>query len=50
MEFFGPEHMIVADYDAKKVNGKGIAAMGLMSLEMDPIYAALPEYTIEYVK
>ncbi len=42
--------MVVADFDPKQVNGKGIAAMILMSLEYETIYAALPPYTIEYVK
>ena len=42
--------MVVVDFNPKEVNGKGIAAMILMSLEYEPIYAALPPYTIEYVK
>ena len=41
---------MVVDFDPKQVNGKGIAAMILMSLEYEVIYAALPPYTIEYVK
>jgi len=50
VDFLGPEHMVVVDFDPKQVNGKGIAAMILMSLEYETIYAALPPYTIEYVK
>ena len=50
VDFLGPEHMVVVDFDPKEVNGKGIAAMILMSLEYSPIYASLPPYTIEYVK
>jgi len=50
VDFLGPEHMVVVDFDPKEVNGKGIASMILMSLEYSPIYAGLPPYTIEYVK
>lgn len=49
VDFLGPEHTVVVDFDSKRVNGKGIAAMILMSLEYEPIYAELPPYTIEYL-
>ncbi len=52
VDFLGPEHMVVVDFDAAQVTGKGIAAMILTSLELDmsPRVVALPPYTIEYVK